>query len=94
MQLDDRETIVSMLGFLMAGAIVGAFELTYVRTDINSNLQRWLAHATKFLSDVERIVREDLPLPAALQASVDAPSAKHVMPPDIGALRTYLERNT
>jgi len=50
------------------------------------------AHPSKFRDDVERIVREDIKLPASLQASVDAPSFKHVMSPDIGALRAYLER--
>ena len=48
------------------------------------------AHPAKFLDDVERILREDLELPKALQASVDAPSHKHVMAPNIDALRTYL----
>ncbi|NNC37641.1 MAG: threonine synthase [Acidimicrobiales bacterium] len=49
------------------------------------------AHPAKFLDDVERILREDLELPASLQASVDAPSHKHIMAPNIDALRTYLD---
>lgn len=48
------------------------------------------AHPAKFRSDVERILREDLDLPPALQASVDAPSHKHIMAPNIDALRSYL----
>ncbi|MDB4450964.1 hypothetical protein N9121_01280 [Pseudomonadales bacterium] len=49
MKTDDKGTILSMLGFLMAGAIVAAFELSYSRTDTTSSLQRWLAHSTKFV---------------------------------------------
>ena len=48
------------------------------------------AHPAKFLDDVERILREDLDLPPSLQASVDAQSHKHIMAPNIEALRTYL----
>lgn len=49
MKMADKGTVLSMLGFLMAGAIVAAFELSYARTDITSSVQRWLAHATKFV---------------------------------------------
>ena len=49
MSIDDKGTVLSMLGFLMAGAIVAAFELSYSRTDTRSAAQRWLAHATKFV---------------------------------------------
>lgn len=48
------------------------------------------AHPAKFLDEVERILREDLELPSSLQASVDAPSHKHIMAPNIDSLRTYL----
>ena len=38
-----------MLGFLMAGGIIGAFELSYIKMKLASTLQRYLAHASKFL---------------------------------------------
>jgi len=41
--------VLSMMGFLMAAAIIGAFELTYSRTDLSVWYQRYLAHITKFL---------------------------------------------
>ena len=40
--------VLSMLGFLMAGGIIGAFELSYAKTKLASKLQRYLAD-TKFL---------------------------------------------
>ena len=43
----NQESVLSMMGFLMAGAIVGAFELSYSRTNLESSLQRYLAHVTK-----------------------------------------------
>jgi hypothetical protein len=49
MKIDDKGAILSMLGFLMAGTIVAAFELSYSKTNTLSGAQRWLAHATKFL---------------------------------------------
>jgi threonine synthase len=49
------------------------------------------AHPAKFLDDVERIIREDIDLPPALQASVDAPSYKHIMDPTLEALAEYLQ---
>lgn len=49
------------------------------------------AHPAKFQDDVERIIREDIALPASLQASVDAQSHKHVMLPSLEALSEYLD---
>lgn len=49
MKPDDKGMILSMLGFLMAGSIVAAFELSYSKTNTRSGAQRWLAHATKSL---------------------------------------------
>lgn len=48
MEGENQSSVLSMMGFLMAGAIVGAFELSYSRTNLESNLQRYLAHVTKF----------------------------------------------
>ena len=49
MQLRDQGAVLSMLGFLMAGTIVAAFQLSYSQTDTSSALHRWLAHSTRFL---------------------------------------------
>ena len=45
---DIQKSVISFMGFLMAAAIIGAFELSYTRTNLNSTLQRYLAHFTKF----------------------------------------------
>lgn len=42
------ESVISLMGFLMAAAIIGAFELSYTRTNLNDPVQRYLAHVTKF----------------------------------------------
>lgn len=49
LQKTQQAGVLSILGFLMAGGIIGAFELSYTRTNLNSKLQRYLAHASKFL---------------------------------------------
>ncbi len=41
-------TVISMLGFLMAAVIIGAFELTYQKLNLKSSLQRYLIHSSKF----------------------------------------------
>jgi len=51
------------------------------------------AHPAKFRDEVERIIRETVPLPASLQACIDAPSHKHVMAPTLTALDEYLKAN-
>jgi hypothetical protein len=45
---ESQESVISLMGFLMAAAIIGAFELSYTRTNLEDNLQRFLAHFTKF----------------------------------------------
>lgn len=45
----QQGNVLSVLGFLMAGGIIGAFELSYLKTDLSSRLQRYLAHLAKFL---------------------------------------------
>lgn len=42
------ESMISLMGFLMAGAIIGAFELSYSRTNLSSGWQRTIAHFTKY----------------------------------------------
>jgi len=44
----QQGTVLSILGFLMAGGIIGAFELSYTKTNLMSRVQRYLAHASKF----------------------------------------------
>ena len=51
------------------------------------------AHPAKFKDEVEQIIRETVPLPASLQACIDAPSHKHVMAPALSALDEYLKAN-
>jgi len=43
-----QESLISYMGFLMAAAIIGAFELSYVRSNLDDKVQRYLAHWTKF----------------------------------------------
>jgi len=45
----QQGSVLSILGFLMAGGIIGAFELSYGKTNLRSGLQRYLAHSCKFL---------------------------------------------
>lgn len=52
------------------------------------------AHPAKFKDEVEQIIRETVPLPASLQACIDAPSHKHVMAPSLSALDEYLKANS
>lgn len=51
------------------------------------------AHPAKFKDEVEQIIRETIPLPASLQACIDAPSHKHVMAPALSALDEHLKAN-
>lgn len=46
--LEMQESLISFMGFLMAAAIIGAFELSYLRTNLDDKAQRYLAHWTKF----------------------------------------------
>jgi hypothetical protein len=48
MPAEVQESVISLMGFLMAAAIIGAFELSYTRTNLNDPIQRFLAHLTKF----------------------------------------------
>ena len=51
------------------------------------------AHPAKFKDDVERIVRDPVPIPPALQYYVDAPSKKHILKPSLEELAAYLFAN-
>ena len=48
MPVGAQEAVIEFMGFLMAAAIIGAFELTYSRTNLSDPAQRTLAHFTKF----------------------------------------------
>jgi hypothetical protein len=48
MPAEVQESVISLMGFLMAAAIIGAFELSYSKTNLNNRPQRLLAHYTKF----------------------------------------------
>lgn len=48
MEPAGQESVISLMGFLMAAAIIGAFELSYTRSNLNDIWQRYLAHVTKF----------------------------------------------
>jgi hypothetical protein len=49
MPLQAQESVISLMGFLMAAGIIGAFELSYARTNLGDRAQRYLAHFTKFM---------------------------------------------
>jgi threonine synthase len=48
------------------------------------------AHPAKFADSVERIIREDVPLPAPLDKAMRKKKRVHVMPPSLKALENYL----
>ena len=48
MPAEVQESVISLMGFLMAAAIIGAFELSYSKTNLSHRTQRLLAHFTKF----------------------------------------------
>ncbi len=52
------------------------------------------AHPAKFVDSVERIIREDVLLPAPLQKAMKKTKRVHVMAPHLKALEDYLELNT
>ncbi len=43
-----QESVISLMGFLMAAAIIGAFEMSYTATNLFDTPQRVVAHLTKF----------------------------------------------
>jgi hypothetical protein len=48
MDFENQNAILSVLGLLMAAAILGAFEVTYSKINIGSTVQRNLTHLVKF----------------------------------------------
>ena len=51
------------------------------------------AHPAKFTDSVERIIREDVPMPSALQKAMKKKKRVHIMPPNLQALEDYLEQH-
>ena len=51
------------------------------------------AHPAKFTDSVERIIREDVPMPSALQKAMKKKKRVHIMPPSLQALEDYLEQH-
>ena len=49
LQSAQQGGVLSILGFLMAAGVIGAFELSYMKTNLSSSIQRYLAHTSKFL---------------------------------------------
>ncbi|HFQ5048023.1 TPA: hypothetical protein ACGU7T_000018 [Vibrio vulnificus] len=45
----SQSSLFSVIGLLMAAAIVGLFEATYQKTRLEENAHRFLAHCVKFL---------------------------------------------
>ncbi|NPD08901.1 hypothetical protein HLM86_009025 [Vibrio ostreicida] len=49
MDKSNQSSILAVVGLLMAAAIVGVFEATYQKTDIDRWSHRYLAHITKLM---------------------------------------------
>ncbi|MCG9677553.1 hypothetical protein [Vibrio sp. Isolate24] len=49
MDKSNQASILAVVGLLMAAAIVGVFEATYQKTNIQQKAHRFLAHITKAL---------------------------------------------
>jgi len=76
MPQEVQESVISLMGFLMAAAIIGAFELSYTRTNLNDKLQRYLAHVTKFTLYSSILLLMEIALTAI---QVNGASIIHVM---------------
>lgn len=48
LQKSQQQAVLSILGFLMAAGIIGAFELSYIKTNLAIRTHRYLAHVCKF----------------------------------------------
>ncbi|MCG7499444.1 hypothetical protein MHO82_21485 [Vibrio sp. Of7-15] len=49
LKTSEQGSVLTVLGFLMAASIIGAFELSYAKTHLNSLMHRMLAHSCKFM---------------------------------------------
>jgi len=66
-----QESVISFMGFLMAAAIIGAFELSYCRTNLYDGPQRFLAHLTKFTMYSSILLLNQIALIAIAKFAVD-----------------------
>ena len=49
MDKSNQSSILPVIGLLMAAGIIGVFEATYQKTQLNHTAQRYFVHITKFL---------------------------------------------
>jgi hypothetical protein len=78
MPLEAHESVISLMGFLMAAGIIGAFELSYARTNLGDRAQRYLAHFTKFMLYSSILLLMDIAV-AAMRPSGDDLSQTMIM---------------
>ncbi len=72
------------VGHLAMEAFSKDVDLDFVKVVVGT------AHPAKFADSVERIIREDVPLPKPLQKAMKKKKRVHVMPPTLEALDAYL----
>lgn len=75
------------VGHLAMEEFASDIEADFIRVTVAT------AHPAKFADSVERIIREDVPLPAPLAKIMNKTKRVHVMPPNLKALEDYLELN-
>ncbi len=73
------------VGHLAMENFAASAERAYTKVTVST------AHPAKFMDDVQRIIREDVPMPDSLQDCIDAPSHKHILEPNLAALSAYLD---
>ena len=73
------------VGHLAMDAFAKDVDLDFIKVTVGT------AHPAKFAESVERIIREDVPLPAPLAKAMKKKKRVHVMPPTLVALKNYLE---
>ena len=72
------------VGHLAMEAFSADVDLDFIKVTVGT------AHPAKFADSVERIIREDIPLPGPLAKAMRKTKRVHVMPPSLVALETYL----
>ena len=72
------------VGHLAMEAFAKDVDLDFIRVTVGT------AHPAKFADSVERIIREDVPLPAPLAKAMRKTKRVHVMEPSLAALSDYL----
>jgi len=72
------------VGHLAMEAFASDIEHDFIKVTVGT------AHPAKFSDSVERIIREDLPLPAPLAKAMSKTKRVHVMAPKLPALEDYL----